>query len=346
MAKNKYTQVGNIFTGADASNAGAANANRASAGAARRAGVVGNAMLEAVMPVLMQDEVFNSLPRHIQDGLRSGDPQAAIEGAMYIGRSGRIPQNIPRDQALQPFPGPGGEAGFQMGANGGRVRTDSAGELIQDGPRGLVRNPGAEAGFQMGGGVPPQNFDPTGLSVPGPGSIVARPQGSGVRFQQRNSPRGVNPLMAGGAMASAGLGGYAAGNAAGGPMVNYIADFLGDPVDVVPESRTDGAPDVQIQRKRVSPATNTMHSARAARVAAGRQGGPPSVGNGPGDPLTRTYNTLLDAGIEPARAAAIAQNKASMTQMEYDAVIGNGDARRQRMQDQIEIRRAGRMGGY
>lgn len=341
MAKNKYTQVGNIFTGADASSAGAANANRASAGAARRAGVVGNAMLEAVVPVLMQDDVFNSLPRHIQDGLRSGDPQAAIEGAMYIGRSGKIPQDIPRDQALQPFPGPGGEAGFQMGANGGRVRTDSAGELIQDGPRGLVRNPGAEAGFQMGGGVPPQNFDPTELSVPGPNSIS-------IRTPQRQSPRGVNPLMAGGAMAAAGLGGYAAGSAAGGPMVNYIADWLGDPVDVVPESRTDGAPDVQIQRKRNYPAGDTQHLSKRPRPASSPQSQPaePQFEYGETDPMRTTYNTLLDAGVDPSRAEGIARGQLSMTQMEYDAVIRNSGPRRQRMQDQIDRRRDARMGGY
>lgn len=341
MAKNKYTQVGNIFTGADASNAGAANANRASAGAARRAGVVGNAMLEAVMPVLMQDEVFNSLPRHIQDGLRSGDPQAAIEGAMYIGRSGRIPQNVPRDQALQPFPGPGGEAGFQMGANGGRVPTDSAGELIQSGQRGLVRNPGAEAGFQMGGGVPPQNFDPTGLSVPGPNSIA-------IRTPPRQSPRGVNPLMAGGAMAAAGLGGYAAGNAAGGPMVNYIADWMGDPIDVVPESRTEGAPDVQIQRKRNYPAGDTQHLSKKPRPASSQAGqaAGPQFEYGETDPMRTTYNTLLDAGVDPRRAEGIARGQLSMTQMEYDAVIRNGGPRRQRMQDQIDRRRDARMRGY
>lgn len=345
MDKKRYTQLNNILTGSSTPDAGAANANRASAGAARRAGVVGNAMLDAVYPVLTDPNVFESLPDHIKIGLRSSDPQevtnAAIEGTMYIGRSGRIPQNIPRDQALQPFPGPGGEAGFQMGAHGGRVPTDSAGELIQAGQRGLTRNPGAEAGFQMGGGVPPQNFDPTGMSVPGPGSIA-------IRTPPRQSPRGFNPLMAGGAMTAAGLGGYAAGNAAGGPMVNYIADWMGDPIDVVPESRTDGAPDVQIQRKRNYPAGDTRHLSKKPRPASSPpiQAAEPQFEYGETDPVRTTYNTLLDAGVDPRRAEGIARGQLSMTQMEYDAVIRNSGPRRQRMQDQIDRRRDARMRGY
>lgn len=343
--KKTYTQLSNVLTGSEAPKAGAANANRASANAARRADAVGDAMLEAVYPVLMDSGVFESLPDHIKIGLRSSDPQevtnAAIEGTMYIGRSGRIPQNIPRDRALQPFPGPGGEAGFQMGANGGRVRTDSAGELIQSGQRGLVRNPGAEAGFQMGGGVPPQNFDPTGLSVPGPSSIT-------IRTPPRQSPRGVNPLMAGGAIAAAGFGGYAAGNAAGGPMVNYITDWMGDPVDVVPESRTEGAPDVQIQRKRNYPAGDTQHLSKKTRPASSQavQAADPQFEYGETDPMRTTYNTLLDAGVDPRRAEGIARGQLSMTQMEYDAVIRNTGPRQQRMQDQIDRRRDARMGGY
>lgn len=60
----------------------------------------------------------------------------------------------------------------------------------------------------------------------------------------------------------------------------------------------------------------------------------------------RTLDALLDAGIEPSRAEAIARGQRSLTQAEERAIIANGPARRQRDMDMMEQRRRARMGAY
>lgn len=60
----------------------------------------------------------------------------------------------------------------------------------------------------------------------------------------------------------------------------------------------------------------------------------------------RTLEALLDAGIEPSRAEAIARGQRSLTQAEERAIIANGPARRQRDMDMMEQRRRARMGAY
>lgn len=60
----------------------------------------------------------------------------------------------------------------------------------------------------------------------------------------------------------------------------------------------------------------------------------------------RTLDALLDAGIEPSRAEAIARGQRSLTQAEERAIIANGPARRQRDMDMMDQRRRARMGAY
>jgi len=347
--------VDNIVTGAEAAGSGAANRTRSVNAARSRVNQMGD-VLGITSDILKNEEVMKTLPEDLQARLRLGEPAAMLEATMHVMRRGGIPKNIPRDRALSKFPG--GEAGFQMGKDGGRVPVASAGELIPAGQRGLVRNPGAEAGFQMGGDLPPQNFDPTGL-VPRSGGPLS------IRTQPRRRGRGLNPL------------GMAAGAAATLAAGKYIYDTVArdsDPssVDVEPEARDEGAsqedslPDVEQQM--------TELQATAARLLDGLQRSPQAQPEGqyggrrpprpnaelwatqgersmdyaldPNSPQGRTLSVLLDAGISPERAEGIARGIVSMTQMEHDAVIGNGAARKQRMQDGIDARRRERMGAY
>jgi len=331
----------NVRKGAEASTG--ANKARATSNASRRASEMGDAMFDAAAPILMQPEVLASLPKDLAARISLGDPEAVMEGIRYVGRSGKIPQNIPRDTqvARNSFPGP--EAGFQRGGYGGRVPTDSAGEMVPAGGRAMTRNPGAEAGFTVDG-IGPQQFDPTGLTV--------QDRAIQIRTPQRQTPRGTNPLATGLAAAAAGAGGYYAGQQIGGPAVDVFADMLGDPVDVVPEARDEGAPKVRAATRRQEPAIGFMSASSAVDQALSAGGQQASAGNAPqfkygdSDPMKTTYYSLLDAGIDPARAEGIARGRMSMTQIERDAVIRNSEPRRQRQRDEIEKRRNERMGGY
>jgi len=346
----KLTQLGNVLTGADIPGTGA-NKNRAASGAKARADAVGNAMFDAAAPVLMQPEVLASLPKDLASRIQLGDPSAVLEGIMYVGRSGKIPNSIPADRQLAKNNFPGGEAGFQMGGYGGRVPTDSAGEIALTGSRSLVRNPGAEAGFQLGGDVPPQTFDPTGISVPGRGII---PSGSVPSVRAR--PRSSSPLpwiAAGGA--GAGLVGKSLYDA------SKRADTGAVDVVVEPESDAEDAPASQELPDTDLRATAREILSRMQKPAATQKRLPPRPDSelwatqgersmkyelAPNSPQGRTLEVLLDAGIEPERAEGIARGIVAMTQMERDAVIDNGSARRQRTQDGIDRRRQSRMGAY
>ena len=63
-----------------------------------------------------------------------------------------------------------------------------------------------------------------------------------------------------------------------------------------------------------------------------------------GNVQERTLKILLDAGIEPGRAAKIVRGQLSMTEMERQAVIDNGGLQQQRAQSGIRSRRDARMG--
>lgn len=63
-----------------------------------------------------------------------------------------------------------------------------------------------------------------------------------------------------------------------------------------------------------------------------------------GNVQERTLKILLDAGIEPGRAAQIVRGQLSMTEMERQAVIDNGGLQQQRAQSGISARRDARMG--
>lgn len=58
----------------------------------------------------------------------------------------------------------------------------------------------------------------------------------------------------------------------------------------------------------------------------------------------RTMKILLDAGIEPSRAARIVRGQLSMTQAERDAVVANGGLQQQRADAAMRARRDARMG--
>ena len=351
----KYTKIGNIFRGADASTG--ANRARATENAARRYDAVADAGFDDLTPVLLQPEVLASLPRDLAAKIELGDRDAVMEGVLRVLSSGRVPQSIPADMQIARNNFPDGNAGFQMGRHGGRVPTDSAGELIVSENRSLVRNPGAEAGFRLQGDLPPQDFDPTEISV-----VDARP--IAVREMDRRRP-GFNPLgtaLGAGATLAAG-------------KVIYDAASRGNDspgVDVIPESRDDGAsqeeglPELDQQM--------TELQSTATRILDGLRKGPRSPQSDPyggrlpprkeselwatqgersmdyaldpNSPQGRTLATLLDAGIEPERAEGIARGVVSMTQMERDAVINKGAARKQRTQDGIDARRRSRMGAY
>ena len=323
--------IDNIVTGADAAGSGAANRTRSVNAASSRVNQMGE-VLGITSDILKNEDVMKTLPEDLQARLQLGEPAAMLEATMHVLQSGGIPKYIPRDRALSKFPG--GEAGFQMGKDGGRVPVASAGELIPAGQRGLVRNPGGEAGFQMGGDIPPQNFDQTGL-VPMSGGPLS------IRMQPKRQGRGINPLMVGAGAAAA---------AAGGKTIyDYMRDGLD--VDVAPEESvpedTSGTELGQSEEPTVTPSQRSDLDTAVAEIMAMRRSQKPfPYAETPLDPQYRTLMTLIVAGIDPTRADLISKGKLSMTEMEHRAVIENGPARNQRMQDEIQGRRNERMKGY
>lgn len=329
--------VSNILKGAEAGSG--ANAGRAAKNAARRADAMGDVLLDNVGDILMRPDVLASLPADLAGRVKLGDNAAMLEAMMVVMRQGNVPRSIPSDNALTPPPG--AEAGFVRGAHGGRVPVSSAGEVIPSGSREVRRNPGAEAGFQMGGDVPPQNFDATGL-IPGTGgalipgqrggplSIYDNPPQIDIRQSPRRKERGYNPLLVGAGIAAAGAAGAA-------------GKYLYDQINVAPEEEVPEEEDTGLPDPRSVPRDS---EASAALRRAMQKPQEPRFEFGPNDPQAKTYRAMVDAGLEPSRAAAISQNKASMTQMERDALIENSKARRQRERDDIQRRRDSRMGGY
>ena len=200
--------------------------------------------------------------------------------------------------------------------------------------RALSKFPGGEAGFQMWGDLPPQNFDPTGL-VPMSGGPLS------IRMQPKRQGRGINPLMVGAGAAAA---------AAGGKTIyDYMRDGLD--VDVAPEESvpedTSGTELGQSEEPTVTPSQRSDLDTAIAEIMATRRAQKPfPYAETPLDPQYRTLMTLIDAGIDPTRADLISKGKLSMTEMEHRAVIENGPARNQRMQDEIQGRRNERMKGY
>lgn len=349
--RKKLGQLENVIAGADASSG--ANRGRAVDGARRRATEMGNVMFDAAAPVLMQPDVLASLPKDLAARIKLGDPDAIMEGIMYVGRSGRVPQNIPRDTQIARNNFPGAEAGFQMGANGGRVPVDSAGELVVAGNRSLSRNPGAEPGFSWDGNAGPQVFDSTSLSVPRRGEISVR-----------QAPRGGN----GGGSKWPWIG-AGAGVAAGGKVLyDSLSSGEGDvqvkPEESVPDTSEEGTlpavdqqmTDLQAQARAIvdrmvgnqPPATAPRRKPPRPESELWQTQGERSMEYElrPGTPQANTRDVLLDAGIEPGRAEGIARGIISMTEQERRAVVGNGAARSRRTQDQIDERRAARMGNY
>ena len=338
--------IRNLLRGADA--ADGANAARAAQNAKRRAKNVGEAMFDDVSPVLMNPEVLATLPADLAARVKLGEPSAILEGVSYLMRSKGIPRNIPADAQLSRMPYPGAEAGFQRGEYGGRVPTDSAGEMIVRPETGMTGNPGAEAGFRVDG-VPDQVFDPTGL-VPLNRGMVPYVDAIDVQMRPRRRDGSSLPwLIGGGTAVAAGLGNY---------LTRDGSDVAVAPEENVPEMMDEGLPPApSYSQQDVDAAVSAimsdyerqmgMEPARPEGELWGSQGERSmEYALGPDTPQARTRDALLDAGIEPRRAEAIARGQMSMTQMERDAVIGNSGARRQRMSDQIQSRRNARMGSY
>jgi len=348
----KYTRAANIIAGADT--ASGANRARALGGASRRATEMGDVLFDVAAPVLMQPDVLASLPADLAARIKLGDADAVMEGYLEVMSSGRVPQNIPRDTQIARNNFPDASAGFQVGAYGGGVPYDSAGELAVAGSRSLSRNPGAEAGFAWDGNAGPQAFDSTSLSVPGRGEIR-------VRQAPRSSERGGSkwPWV-----------GAGAGVAAGGRLLyDSLGSGEGD-VQVKPEESLPGTSEEgtlpavdqqmsELQSQASAIVDRMMGNLPPANAASRRK--PPRPESElwqtqgersmeyelrPGTPQANTRDVLLDAGIEPGRAEGIARGIISMTEQERSAVVGNGPARSRRTQDQIEERRAARMGSY
>ena len=133
----------NIVTGAEAAGSGAANRTRSVNAASSRVNQMGE-VLGITSDILKNEEVMKTLPKDLQARLQLGEPAAMLEATMYVMQGGGIPKYIPRDRALSKFPG--GEAGFQMGKDGGRVPVASAGELIPAGQRGWSATQAAKRG--------------------------------------------------------------------------------------------------------------------------------------------------------------------------------------------------------
>jgi hypothetical protein len=331
-----------------ASTGSGANANRASAAAEKRMGVVEGAVAGSIEDILMRPEVLGLLPLELGARVKVRDKAAMFEAMLLLQKMKSAPPT-PANQMLS-VPPDLREAGFQMGRNGGRVPTSSAGEMIVAPPRDILRNPGSEAGFQMGGDIPPQSFDPTGLSVPGPRDIS-------VRQSPRRRSRGVNPLLvAGGAAAlAAGKYGYDWATSPGD-----LTDQAGE--EKVPatsdQTQYDRVPQQQDMSRLAADLLDKHFAGQPLQQPARKPARPESqlwASQGersmeyelrPGTPQANTRDALLDAGVEPNRAEGIARGVVSMTQMERDAVLRNSSPRRQRAADEIQQRRDSRMGSY
>lgn len=333
-----------------------ANANRASAAAEKRMGVVEGAVAGSIEDILMRPEVLGLLPLELGARVKVRDKAAMFEAMLLLQKMKSAPPT-PANQMLS-VPPDLREAGFQMGRNGGRVPTESAGELIRRGPTDILRNPGAEAGFQMGGDIPPQSFGrySTALSVQNRG-LVPSPGGVDdifIRTPQNGRRPGRNPLVPAGAGIGTVVGAKLLYDA-----LNKNGDVMPSPEERLPQtSERDSLP-------ATPPSGANEYTAAADRLLdkrlGGRQMAPPRPESElwatsgersmdyelrPGTPQANTRDALLDAGIEPSRAEGIARGIISMTQMEHDAVTGNAGARRQRLQDGIQQRRNQRMGSY
>lgn len=237
----KFVQNANILAGADASSG--ANANRAASAASRRLGSVADSSFDSLAGVLLDPDVLKQLPDDIRKAVDAGDPKGFLAATQYILRSGGTPRSIPGDRALSR--NPGGEAGFVMGENGGRVRQQPVGDLANVGPRGVQAFPGAEAGFSWDG-------------VPASVDMTVRPS-------VRRSPRRRDSVLpwVGAAGATAVGGGLAirellrqpppappASQPPQSPPAPPPLPPQGQPpepsVDVIPESDTSGAPEIQV----------------------------------------------------------------------------------------------------
>lgn len=343
----------------DASSTGSgANANRASAAAEKRMGVVEGAVAGSIEDILMRPEVLGLLPLELGARVKVRDKAAMFEAMLLLQKM----KSAPPTPANQMFSVPPDlrEAGFQMGKNGGRVPTASAGEMIVAPPRGILRNPGSEAGFQMGGGIPGQDFGrySTDLTVQNRG-LVPSPGGGDamdiiVRTPQGGRRDGRNPLVP----AGAGIGTFIG--------AKLLYDQFNRNGDVMPSSEERLPQTSEGDSLPATPPSGANEYTEAAdrlldKRFGGRRMAPPRPESElwatsgersmdyelrPGTPQANTRDALLDAGVEPGRAEGIARGIVSMTQMEHDAVIGNTDARRQRLQDGIQQRRNQRMGSY
>ena len=160
-------------------------------------------------------------------------------------------------------------------------------------------------------------------------------------MQPGRKARGVNPLLVAGGAAAAGVGG------------KMLYDYMnsGEEVDVSPEESipedTSGTELGQREEPAATPSQRSDLDTAVAEIMAMRRSQKPfPYAETPLDPQYRTLMTLIDAGIDPTRADLISKGKLSMTEMEHRAVIENGPARNQRMQDEIQGRRNERMKGY
>lgn len=239
----EFLQNANILAGADASTG--ANANRAADAASRRLGSVADSSFDSLAGVLLDPEVLKHLPDDIRAAVDAGDPKGFLAATQYILRSGGTPKNIPGDRALAR--NPGGEAGFVMGENGGRVRQQPVGDLSIAGPRGVQAFPGAEAGFTWDG--IPSSFDISPRPsvqrsprrrdsvLPWVGAAGATALGGGVLIRQLlNQPPSQPPSQPPRTPA----------NSPPSPPLPPQGSPPEPSVDVIPESDTSGAPEAQV----------------------------------------------------------------------------------------------------
>lgn len=231
-------------------------------------------------------------------------------------------------------------------------------------PLGLPAPQPVSPGLYSRTGLPPENIYDTTADT-GTGLAVIGRGGRGVPVGgPAGGPRGmiVRPsAAAGGGDFARGMGaGLAAG--AGGFLVGRGAyDMLSDGEDATvanddPAVVSGGTEDLAAETSpppTVEPTADEPDSPAPAKVAGlPRRPGPDTgfIETNSAYSLKpaqqRTLDALLDAGIEPSRAEAIARGQRSLTQAEERAIIANGPARRQRDMDIMDQRRRARMGAY
>lgn len=310
-------------------------------------------MRPRLQPFLDDPNLLRTLPPNVRTAIESGDPQA-IEEAMRIAGKGPAPNyTVPQ--------GPSGPAQL--------VPSDPVvvdGTMIPAEPRGLSV-PGQTPDSALRGELVPSGGTGPGVPVDGPGG---GPRGIGRPLPPQPSSGVLDDALATGLSVAAidgmipdvgpedlsdGLSGAPQDDIAPEPMAGSPSRAA-----VYSNAPPQQPPPAVEQEESPPPATNwdrfgnpVYNEDPTPEPEGGWQPRPAGAGFGNyaagmdqqlGNVQERTLKILLDAGIEPGRAAKIVRGQLSMTEMERQAVIDNGGLQQQRAQSGIRSRRDARMG--